>query len=407
VPEEVLIVETNRAGNGVMALRAAQALGYRAHFVTSSLDQYAGMTDHPADAADRVSEVDTYDVAKLLRFRYGRRPAAVLAFDDFRAVQAAILAEHLGVRTGPSAHALVNVRRKDRMRACLARTRHHVRFSVHDLDDDVRSDVGFPCVVKPVDGSGSVAVRVCRRPAELREAVASARAHRDHVGVAGYRIDRLIVEEELDGEEFSAEMVWDAGTSDWRLVGITKSYLSEPPHRIELGHLFPYPLGPAPTAHVAAELRDILNTLGLRGTIVHLEFRLDGDRVRIIEVNPRPAGGRITELTRAARDVDLTVLHLLAHLGRGLPAEPPSASPEPYAAVRFFVPARPGRIAAIVLPPVDDARIVATGAAPTPLRLNTVHDNDARIAYAVAVGATVDEAETVARRYVTGVKEIR
>jgi biotin carboxylase len=405
--EEVLVIETNGAGNGVMGLRAARALGYRAHFVTSSLDQYAGMADHPGDAADQVSVVDTYDVTKLLRFGHGRRPAAVLAFDDFRAVQAAILADHLGVRAGPSVDALANVRFKDRMRACLAPTRHHVRFGVHALDGDVRSDVGFPCVVKPVDGSGSVGVRVCDRADELREAVASARAARDKVAVGGYRIDHLIVEEVVAGDEFSAEMVWDAGRGEWRVVGITKSHFSDPPHRVELGHVFPHPLDPALAAHVASELRDVLRILGLRGTIVHLEFRLDGDRVRIIEVNPRPAGGRITALTRFARGVDLTVLHLFAHLGLALPAEPPGSAPERFAAVRFFVPATPGRITDIVLPPSDDARIVATGAAPTPLSLSTVHDNDARIAYAVAVGATVAEAERIAGGYVARITEAR
>ncbi|GAA2577466.1 hypothetical protein GCM10010399_03950 [Dactylosporangium fulvum] len=405
--EEILFIETNQAGNGVMAMRAARRLGYRCHFVTNSLEAYSGMADHPAEAADEVSIVDTYDITKLLQFGSGRKAAAVMAFDDFRAVQAAILADHLGIKSGPSYHALINVRFKDRMRERLRGTRHHVRFSKHALDSGFENDIGYPCVVKPADGSGSVGVRICDDEADFLDAVADLRSQRNKISIGAYRIDHLVIEEVVPGDEYSAEMVWDVAGSRWHLVGVTKTYLSPLPHRVELGHLFPYPLPPALEERVTHELRDVLELLGLRGTIVHLEFRLDGETIKVIEINARPAGGRIAQLTRAARGIDLTELQVMAHLGLAAERLGAGDSSDRFAGVRFFVPERPGVVERITMPPVTDPLIVDTGTVRLPVSLSTVNDNDARLAYAIATGSSVPEVETRLARYVDMIRDER
>lgn len=398
--DEIIFLESNATGNAVLSMQAARDLGYRCHFLSSSLERYSHLSTHPADVADEVSLIDTYDLTKLLRFEPIKPPAAVVCFDDYRAVQAAILGEYLGVKYGPDYRGLVNARLKDRMRWRLRGSRHHVGYSVHSLGDESPPSVGFPCVVKPADGTGSVGVRVCKTAEDLVDTVRYLRKRSEESSVRGYSIDRYLVEEVIDGAEFSAEMAWDECQGGWRLVGISKTYLSE--RHIELGHLFPYPMDSSDQLYVESELREILGLLELRRTLVHVEFRLSHAGLKVIEVNPRPAGGRILDIALAA-GIDLARLHLWSHLGAGLPADTGQGINGRVAAVRFAVPETVGHISEIIFPDVSDPSIVAAGANKVPLQVKSVWDNGARIAWAIAAGDEIERVETSLIDYVSGI----
>ncbi|MEU5480094.1 ATP-grasp domain-containing protein [Streptomyces mirabilis] len=71
--------------------------------------------------------------------------------------------------------------------------------------------VGFPCVVKPADGAGSVGVTVVTGPEGLEQAWQAARAARVMYGLP--RDERVPVQEYVGGSEFSVQSVTHHGVS--------------------------------------------------------------------------------------------------------------------------------------------------------------------------------------------------
>jgi hypothetical protein len=316
--QTVLVVDSNSAGNGARALMAARARGYRTHFLARAPQEYARRPLNPLLAADVVTEVDTFDVPKMLRVLTAARGyVAALAYDELRVVQAALLGDYVGAEHNPPVHAVVQARFKDLTRTALAGTPWSVSFATRSLKAPCpTSPIGYPCVVKPVDEAASVGVRICRDDRAFAEAIDQLRTLTAQLSSRGYqRTGEFLVEELLTGDEYSAELAWSSHDCDWRLIGFTEKTVSPEPECVETGHVFPHSFGAEDDQRIASALSRCLRRLGLRDTVVHVEFRIDHGRPRLVEVNPRPAGGPIPELVKAATGVCLTDLHLAAHLG--------------------------------------------------------------------------------------------
>jgi biotin carboxylase len=405
----VLVLETNSSGNGIKALRLARDRGLRTHFLCRSLAEYERQPVRPADVADEIDVVDTFDVGKLLRLVEGRTDyVAVLTFDELRVVQAAVVGDYLGLAHNPPPAAMVRVRFKDRMRQALTTTRWAVRHQVVPLTV-AASPIGYPCVVKPVDETGSAGVVRCHDDAGFARAMAVLRAVTGTPTWRGYHVLPVaLVEEELPGAEFSAEMVWSTAREDWVLIGFTAKEVSDR-SAAEVGHSFPHRFPPGVAERVGVELRGCLRHLGLRDTSVHVEFRLSGERFSLIEVNPRPAGHRIDDLVALTTGVSLVELHLAAHLGvaDGLIRR---MRPRGYAGLRFLLPERPGTVSRLhVVPSSDvdgavDGDVVELHTVATPHEIGPDMGNDSRLGYVLARGESPAEVSRILDRHIARVR---
>jgi hypothetical protein len=369
----ILFLDSNSAGN-------------RTRFLARQPEEYRGMHHNPLAVADEVTVVDTLDVVKLLRHDYSD-VVATIAFDELRVVQAAMLAESLAVPHYPPVPGLVNVRFKDRMRSVLDGTRHALPYAVCRLADaPATSPIGYPCVVKPIDEAASTGVRVCHGIDDYAAAVDVLRALVGEPNSRGYRlIPTFLVEEYVDGDEYSAELVWSTRQQDWRLIGFTQKRITLPPWCLEIGELFPHRFDGDLGDRVLADLRDCLRLLGLRETVIHLEFRMRGDRPYVIDVNPRSAGDRIPDLVEHALGVDLVALHLAAHLGRA-DALLDSAEDRGFVGVHYVVPPRAGMIDSFEITPSDDPALLDLRTVPTPVEVGPPISNSVQTAQIVARG---------------------
>lgn len=401
----VLVLETNSIGNGVKALGFARDLGLRTHFLCRSSDAYERLPVTPFDIADEVDVVETFDMVKLLRVVEGRTDyVAVLTFDEMRVVQAALVGQYLGVPHNPPPAAMVRVRFKDQLRQALAPTRWAVRHQVVALTAGT-SPIGYPCVVKPVDEAGSVGVTLCHNDVDFERALELLRALTAGPNRRGYQpLPVGLVEEVLPGEEFSAEMVWSAARNDWQLIGFTTKELSDR-SAAEVGHCFPHHFEPELEERIGAELRDCLRHLGLRDTLVHVEFRLSGQQFALIEVNPRPAGNHIDDLVKYATGVSLVELHLAAHLG-SVDEVLRRARPQGYAGVRFLLPERPGTVRSLHVAPAPDAHRdpVELYTVDTPRVVGPDLSNDTYLGYVLARGESPAEVSRVIDRHIGRVR---
>ncbi|HEU4454608.1 MAG TPA: ATP-grasp domain-containing protein, partial [Longimicrobium sp.] len=192
--------------------------------------------------------------------------------------------------------------------------------------------IGFPVVVKPVDGSGSAGVRACAGEGEVE-------AHAAPLFAAGGAGTRLLVESFVAGPEFSVEVF------SGRVVGITRKHLGSPPFFVEAGHDYPAAL----PAGVAAALADSATRgtalLGLGWGPLHWELRVAEDgRAIPMEVNPRLAGGFIPELVRHAQGIDLIRETLRLVVGRSPGLVP---AHDRHASIRFLFAPAAGRLEAV------------------------------------------------------------
>jgi len=352
----LLFVESNTSGTGRLFVRAARELGFAPVLVTARPQAYAFLAGPDAPEVIVVRRTDEDFLESLLRARYGAAGgiAGITSSSEYFVATAAALAARFAL-PGPDAAAVRAARDKAWQRRALADAglptpAFRAAASAPEAVWAAR-EIGFPVVVKPVAGSGSVGVRACATAAEVGRHAA---ALLSQAAAAGER-RRVLVEERIDGPEFSVEVF------SGRVVGITRKHLGDPPCFVEAGH--DYPADASPEAARALEDAVVRATavLGLGWGPLHWELRLRGAQALAIEVNPRLAGGFIPELVRHAQGIDLVRQALRLVVGEAPALAPARAR---HASIRFLFAPGDGRLdaadglgAARAVPGVVDAAL--------------------------------------------------
>jgi biotin carboxylase len=358
----LLVVESWVGSMSRLLPRAIREGGHEFTFLTRDLHHYLRSapegTAHPLLGARNVVTADTNDIDSLLPET--ERLHAVFGFDgvisscDYYLPTVARIAGHLGL-PGPGPEAVANACRKDATRRVLADSGvPGPRFALHEEWADIARaarEIGYPLVVKPVDLCAGMYVRRVDTEAELAAAVRlladfplNARGQR--------RVPTVLLEELLTGPEVSVETVSYAGAV--HVVGVTDKSIGGAPAFIETGHMFPAALSGADADAAEQTALGALKALGLTdGVVAHTEIKLTPAGPRVVEVNPRPAGNRITELIRHVTGIDLAAAAVEVALGR----EPDLRHRETglrSAAVGFLVPERSGTLEALDGDRLDD-----------------------------------------------------
>ncbi|MEU4116651.1 pyridoxal-phosphate dependent enzyme [Kitasatospora sp. NPDC028055] len=387
----LFFVESNTTGTGMLALTTAVRLGLEPVLFVVDPARYQGL----AETGARVVVCDTDDpeaLRKAAEVAAGdREVAGVTTTSEYYLVQSAALAEGLGVAANPAA-ALAACRDKSATRrTLLAHGVRQPRFAEVRDPAEVEAAVaavGLPCVVKPVDESGSHEVLWCEDVATVAEQARKLLAVTRNVrGQAS--AGTVLVEEYLTGPEFSAEMFRADGET--YCVGITQRTVSELPYFVETGHLFPAVLPEETAAAMADTARRSLEAVGLERGPAHVELRLTADGPAVIEINARLAGGMIPELIRPATGIDLLDQQIRAAAGLPLNLTPERSRS---AGIRFLIAADQGRLTAVegverAAAVTGVERVTVTAAAGRAVR--PVREAYDRLGHVIAVGDGPEE----------------
>ena len=373
------MVESNTTGTGRTFAVAARDRGLRPVLLSSHPERYPWVAEDAVDTA-RADTTDPACIADVARAAASNaRLAGIVTSSEYFVAVTARAAARLGL-PGADPAAVEGCRDKRRQRAALARSGvavpAHFPATTAQAAAAAASEIGFPVVVKPADGSGSRGVRLCRDPAEVHDH-ADGLLTRRHDERGRPTIGAVLVEEYVPGPEFSVE------TFGTEIVGITAKHLGPSPWFVEYGHDFPAntdpaapdPLlgatgcgeppsrGPGATGCGEAPALDALEALGLGFGPAHTEIRLGPHGPVVIEVNPRLAGGRIPMLVRLATGIDLVGAAVDVAIGATGPLPPPGPG---HASIRFLVAPQAGRVRrtggvadAAAVPGVVDVAIAA------------------------------------------------
>lgn len=328
-----------------VAIRAARALGCTVIAADGNPSAVC------AGEADEFVHIDLKDTARLIDYaRYlqknGGLDAVFTAATDFSAAVAAIAAA-CGLR-GHTLEAALNATDKVRMRECFRKagvpSPAFIELTAADLaapadiigaqssaptdsfvaaDNLPYGDAGvpsadtleqrlgklagcFPLVVKPVDNMGARGCSLVKNLSELRKAAATAL----HYSRSG----RVIVEEYIEGSEFSIEGLVFGGRL--YITALADRHIFFPPYFIEMGHTIPSEC----TQDIADEVISVfergVHALGLTDGAVKGDILVRNGKAFVGEIAARLSGGYMSGWTVPYSScLDITAAALTLALG--------------------------------------------------------------------------------------------
>lgn len=234
-----------------------------------------------ADEFYPISTVDTEGIVELTRHRALVGATTVGTDAPIRSV-AAVAAEH-GLRAISVETARICTDKRLQAEVLTrARVRKH-RFALASTVAELREAVahtGLPCIVKPLDSSGSRGVVRVDDVEDLDSALTYA--------LAPSRRPQVIVEELLVGREISCEVLCVDG--EYHVVATTDKETTGSPHFIETGHTQPAALDQATLKAAHRLVRDALRAVGVDFGPAHVEMILTDSGPALVELGARLPG---------------------------------------------------------------------------------------------------------------------
>jgi biotin carboxylase len=309
--QKALVFIEGHRGNGPLYIEAARRLGH--HPITLAADplQYKYLSDGKAE----VVKIDTDNLHALILECYKLQNsydiAGITGFagrDESIYVTASKLCSHFGL-PGPNPSSI---------EGCFDKFAQHqllTRFGVPSPDyriaanaADVKKsavEIGLPVVLKPVAGSGSTGVRLCRDADELARHAASHLSAED----VGGNSKGLLIEEYVQGPHYSVDTMGN------QVIAIGMIDFGTPPHFVAQKSIFPAPLLDSQYRQIADVASSCLSALGLGWGPANIEMRWTKRGPVVIEVNPRLPGCSTPLLIQLAYGVDLITQHIKLMIG--------------------------------------------------------------------------------------------
>ncbi|CAB3751838.1 ATP-grasp domain-containing protein [Paraburkholderia solisilvae] len=336
----IVIVEP--ASSGVALAHAAARLGIEAHVVSAYHDD-SEVSSALEAVASSVTKVDTYCAAAVADFSRKMGAKAIVPGFEYVVGVAADAASRLGLpHLEPDVAELV--RDKYRCRMHLAAAGLAVPgFARLTHADDVAvaaEHVGFPAVLKPTDGCGSLRVVRIDSRAQLQQEIEY--VARGNVTDMGRTIGKtMLLEQYLNGPEYSIEGC--VGRHGAHVLAVTEKLLGPEPYFVEMGHTVEAGLAADVRARLVAYIEDVVDRIGLTLGVFHAEARLTREGPVLIEIAARLGGDRIYRLVELSKSISLPEVMIRSHLGDDDPIQGDIGRlPTRVSGVRFIAPHESG-----------------------------------------------------------------
>ena len=261
--------------------------------------------------SDKFYPESTYDEEAVLKCAQDFKPDGIITLcTDWPMRSVAYVAEKLNLKS-ISYDSAVKSTNKHRMRNVLsaAKLGHakyiHFNKAKHTVEE-LRKVLIFPCILKPVDSSGSRGVVLLRDPLKLDEAV--------DYSCSYSKFGEIIIEEFMEGPEVSVEIIILDGTP--KVITITDKVTSGFPYFVETMHTEPSQLPTYYQEKIKELAIDSCNALGLSTGAAHVEIIYTTSGPKIVEVGPRMGGDFITtHLVPLSTGINMTNLLINEALG--------------------------------------------------------------------------------------------
>ena len=337
----------------------------RALFVTAADERMKQGFQAPDEISEIVADLEQPDevIGAIERHlaKHGIKPAGIACFDCESMNLASLVAGRLAIAY-PSPESISACRNKFVSkelwrRAGLDCPRAAVVSNASEAESFFGDCPGRKAMLKPLTGAGSEHILVCRSLSDCDSAVGELRRRLAEQGDArmyaineygGHRMDPrrlLLMEEVVGGIEYSCDFFIDGDSAT--IIRIARKWMlpgAEP--GIALAYGLPEEVPPPMTpGEFKGKLVAAARALGIDRRICMLDFFMDGDRMMLIELAPRPGGDCLPHLIDQSGGVDVIGLELDVAEGR-LPEQPDHGGWRYLVGMRLFA-EKAGTIAAL------------------------------------------------------------
>lgn len=320
--KKIVIIGANSFQNPLIL--KAKEMGYETHVFAW---QDGSIGERTADYFYPISIVEKDEI--LEKCREIQPDAVVTIASDLANITVQYVASRLGLPSNSDENILISTNKYAMRQAFMDNGVASPKFAKVSEETDLAeatAQMTYPVIVKPTDRSGSRGITKVNQFDEMPAAVKAA--------IENSFEKCAIIEEFIDGEEYSCECVSYGGKH--HVLAVTKKYTTGYPHFIETGHMEPAPISKELRDKVAAEIPKALDALQIQNGASHSEFKItDEGEVRIIEIGSRMGGDCIgSHLVHLSTGYDFVKMVIQTALGEE-PALIPEHGPK-YAGIRFI-----------------------------------------------------------------------
>ncbi|MQX98052.1 ATP-grasp domain-containing protein [Sinorhizobium medicae] len=302
----LILVEGGIRGLGQLYVQAAKCLGLHPIVLSADPAQYGYLATENIEAVS----VDTGNLDALVRecSRIGATYdiAGITSARETSYAIAGKLCQHFGL-PGPNPASIERCCDKFTQRRLLAGAGIPIpdyRLATNAAEVEIAAaEIGLPVILKPVAGSGSRGVRLCRTFEEVAE-------HTTYLlGGTHVSSPRILVEEFAQGPYYTADTMGN------EVIAIGAGDFGPPPHFVYREYTFPAALTDDEHKRIAEISLSCLRALDLGWGPANIELRWTESGPIVIEVNPRLGGTPDPQLIQLAHGVDLVRQHIKLVIG--------------------------------------------------------------------------------------------
>lgn len=333
------------------AFESIRKAGYHIVLFTRLPERFEGM-------AHELIHVETNNEHELLNevINYNEKnsiDAALTLLEGYVPITAKI-AKELNLK-GVTEEVALNCRNKYIMRKC---------FEKHDLpipkfilcnekkqlDNAVKEVGGFPCIIKPIDGTGSTNVTKVTNMDELNNEFNKIK--NTTFNSRKQKLEKsVLIEELLIGNEYCIDSITINGETT--ILGICDYEMTEGPHFVEMGYLTPSLLSENSKKEVEKLVKDAIKSVGIVNGVSHCELKSTKDGFKLIEIAGRHGGGHIAESLELSRGINHYVEYVKFLCGDEINIKPKKKD---YVIMDFIFPKTSGIVKS--LPNIEEIRLM-------------------------------------------------
>jgi biotin carboxylase len=295
--KHIVFIEASSTGAGLLINKYAKGSGYFVTFISRIPEK---IQPEILSFSDQVIKCDTNNLDELeieiRKINEVRKIDGITTTADLHVPQACFLAEKLNL-PGIKFLDVLSVRNKYKTRtkldSCFPEYNPSflVASSLEEAKDFIQT-IGYPFIAKPQDGDGGLNVRLIESEEELINYFNNAAKWK--LNAVGQKVAKgVLLEEYVSGIEFSIETM-QSEKGKLQLIGITSKHLAGVSEGffVEVGHSFP--IKKEYSKKLFEAVNNILDCLKINCGVIHTECVIkENGEIKVMEVNPRMAGGKI------------------------------------------------------------------------------------------------------------------
>lgn len=213
----------------------------------------------------------------------------IATFADTSIIALGMLSDYLGLDYFSEAAAKVLINKLEvRKRLSKAGIEDTMFFEVNSLEDlkMAANKLGYPFVLKPTDRTASKGVVKITDSNQLEEEY--------NCTISISKNKRMLAERYLAGTEYCVEVI--VYKHEPYVAAITKKSISDGKYCIKLAAVTPAPIEDKLKNKIESFIKESVRQFDIANSILHIEIKADeNDKVSLVEINPRPAGGGMIE----------------------------------------------------------------------------------------------------------------